>query len=123
MVTDPVCGMTIDSGQATKQEHNGHTYYFCSQHCLGKFREDPERFVKAVAPIHVVPSEQSGTGNESVTDPVCGMTVDPGSAAAKHEYNGKTYYFCSHHCAQKFKEDPEKWLHAQPAGHKHGTAS
>ncbi len=57
------------------------------------------------------------------TDPICGMSVNPTTAAGKHEYNGHTYYFCSPHCAQKFKEDPEKWLHAQPAGHKHGTAS
>jgi Cu+-exporting ATPase len=61
--------------------------------------------------------EKSGSDNDLVVDPVCGMTVDPGSAAAKHEYNGKTYYFCSHHCALKFKEDPEKWLRAKHGGH------
>jgi Cu+-exporting ATPase len=118
MATDPICGMTVDPKSAAgTHEYNGHTYYFCSQHCLAKFREDPERFVKAIAPVHIAPTERCATDNESVTDPVCGMTVDPGSAAAKHEYNGKTYHFCSNHCAQKFAADPEKWLNAQHAGH------
>ena len=57
------------------------------------------------------------------TDPICGMTVDPKSAAGKHEHNGQTYYFCSQHCLAKFKEDPEKWLDTQHGKHIHGTAS
>ena len=43
-------------------------------------------------------------------DPICGMEVEPGNAAGKHVYNGQTYFFCSHHCLAKFKEDPEKFL-------------
>jgi YHS domain-containing protein len=45
-------------------------------------------------------------------DPVCGMDVEESSAAAKHVYKGQTYFFCSHHCLAKFKEDPEKFLKA-----------
>ncbi|MFI5119458.1 MAG: heavy metal translocating P-type ATPase [Thermoanaerobaculia bacterium] len=41
-------------------------------------------------------------------DPVCGMTVDPAHAAAKVEHGGKTWYFCSKGCAEKFKKEPEK---------------
>ena len=34
-------------------------------------------------------------------DPICGMTVD--EASALHvERDGKTFYFCSDHCRQKF---------------------
>jgi Cu+-exporting ATPase len=43
-------------------------------------------------------------------DPICGMTVDPDSAAGSHEYKGKTYYFCSTHCLNKFRENPEGFL-------------
>ena len=43
-------------------------------------------------------------------DPVCSMTVDPTKAAGQVEYKGETYYFCSKHCAQKFGEDPERYL-------------
>ena len=43
-------------------------------------------------------------------DPVCGMTVDPASAAASHEHGGKTYYFCSERCREKFRTDPANYL-------------
>ncbi len=43
---------------------------------------------------------------KSVTkDPICGMTVAP--ATALHaERDGKTSYFCSAHCLQKFMSIP-----------------
>ncbi len=44
-------------------------------------------------------------------DPVCGMTVDPASAAGSVDLAGKKYYFCSPHCVQKFRADPERYLH------------
>lgn len=43
-------------------------------------------------------------------DPVCGMTVDPATAAAKSEYKGKTYYFCSEGCRKAFEANPEQYL-------------
>src|SRR5215831_10504386 len=46
-------------------------------------------------------------------DPICGMDLEPSTAAGKHAHNGQTYYFCSQHCLTKFKEDPEKFLKAQ----------
>jgi Cu+-exporting ATPase len=54
------------------------------------------------------------TGEAPVVDPVCGMTVNPGSAAGSYEYNGKTYYFCSTHCLQNFQAGPEAFLN-QPS--------
>src|SRR6267142_1348539 len=45
-------------------------------------------------------------------DPVCGMTVDPATAAAHVEHLGDTYYFCAKSCAQKFSANPEKYLNA-----------
>jgi len=43
-------------------------------------------------------------------DPVCGMDVLPENAAGKTEHQGKTYYFCSTKCLEKFKQDPEEYL-------------
>ena len=43
-------------------------------------------------------------------DPVCGMRVNPESAAGSSECQGKTYYFCSQSCLQKFQADPETFL-------------
>lgn len=47
---------------------------------------------------------------DSVVDPVCGMTVDPKSAAGSLTHLGMTYYFCSTHCVAKFQADPEWFL-------------
>lgn len=47
-------------------------------------------------------------GNK-VKDPVCGMTIDPESAAGSQEHNGRTYYFCSAGCAENFAKDPAKY--------------
>ncbi|MBW3087540.1 heavy metal translocating P-type ATPase [Bifidobacterium sp. 82T24] len=46
----------------------------------------------------------------SETDPVCGMSVDPAKAAASHDYNGKTYYFCGPGCAAAFAKHPEDFV-------------
>src|SRR5713226_4954029 len=43
-------------------------------------------------------------------DPVCGMMVVPEKAAAKLEHAGKTYYFCSKGCAERFSREPDKFL-------------
>jgi len=43
-------------------------------------------------------------------DPVCGMTVDPHTAKHRHEYQGRTYYFCSAGCRTKFAAEPAKYL-------------
>jgi len=37
--TDPVCGMKVDREKAVTAEHDGHTYFFCSEHCLHGFEE------------------------------------------------------------------------------------
>lgn len=44
------------------------------------------------------------------TDPVCGMTVDPETAAASVEHAGDTYYFCCEGCADSFESDPASYL-------------
>ena len=44
-----------------------------------------------------------------VRDPVCGMDVDPATAAASEEYEGTTYYFCSMGCNEQFKADPGRY--------------
>ncbi len=46
-------------------------------------------------------------------DPVCGMTVDPASAAGSFAFEGTTYHFCATHCLNKFQADPRKYLSAE----------
>jgi Cu+-exporting ATPase len=50
-------------------------------------------------------------------DPVCGMSVDPHTARHRREHGGRTYYFCSARCAEKFAAEPQAYLgpeRAQP---------
>jgi P-type Cu+ transporter len=44
------------------------------------------------------------------TDPVCGMSVDPATAEHRREHRGRTYWFCSAHCARRFEASPEDYL-------------
>lgn len=39
-------------------------------------------------------------------DPVCGMQVEEGRAAATSVHKGRTYYFCSTACKTKFEQNP-----------------
>ncbi|MCX8153782.1 MAG: heavy metal translocating P-type ATPase, partial [Candidatus Bathyarchaeota archaeon] len=54
-----------------------------------------------------------------VKDPVCGMEIEPATAYGKTEYKGKTYYFCSQHCAEEFKKNPEKCASKKPEKHEY----
>src|SRR5581483_7453197 len=68
---------------------------------------------RALFPI--LPSEET-----SSLDPVCGMTVNPATAQASTEYQGRTYYFCCPSCLQKFQANPDRYLAgAAPDGHGH----
>ena len=43
-------------------------------------------------------------------DPVCGMRVNPASAAGSDTFRGTTYYFCATSCLERFKANPESFL-------------
>ncbi len=47
LVTCPICNMTFRSDKAaTKAEHGGRVYYFCTETCLRQFEEDPARYAR-----------------------------------------------------------------------------
>ena len=56
---------------------------------------------------------------ERVTDPVCGMAVDP-ATAIQINVDGRVYSFCEVACADTFREDPQRWI--QTAAPLHGHA-
>lgn len=43
-------------------------------------------------------------------DPVCGMTVEVGTAKHTVDHEGITYYFCAPGCARAFKKDPADFI-------------
>lgn len=52
-------------------------------------------------------------------DPVCGMIVDEKRSGFEHDFQGKTYYFCSESCRSKFIMDPLKFLSVEQPGASH----
>jgi P-type Cu+ transporter len=51
----------------------------------------------------------------TVTDPVCGMQLDPEQAAGKIDYKGETFRFCSKTCLESFNREPEKFANGKSA--------
>ncbi|HEY8560375.1 MAG TPA: heavy metal translocating P-type ATPase [Pyrinomonadaceae bacterium] len=51
----------------------------------------------------------------TMTDPVCGMRIDPAAAAGKTDYRGETFRFCSNNCLETFDREPEKYAGAASA--------
>jgi Cu+-exporting ATPase len=86
--------------------------------------------IEAVHPIHhreesamfgIFGKKKSTTPSAKVVDPICGMKIDPATAAATREHDGTTFYFCSKGCAETFDADPHRYGHgqAQPSHHGH----
>ena len=50
-----------------------------------------------------------------VTDPVCGMTVDPLTSPNRASYGGHDYWFCGAGCKAEFEKNPERYLRAVEA--------
>jgi xanthine dehydrogenase accessory factor len=47
---------------------------------------------------------------QTVRDPICGMTVDINTAKHYSEFNGKLFYFCCAKCKQTFDKQPDKYV-------------
>ena len=120
MAIDPICGMTVDPATAAgSHDYRGLSYYFCGLSCLERFKVDPER---ALQPQLVSPAKSTTRKplpmmqpaptptDAAAIDPVCGMTVQPATAAGSYEYQGKTYHFCATSCLTKFRADPIYYL-------------
>jgi len=54
------------------------------------------------------------TGESMVRDEVCGMRFSAAQAAATTSVEGKTYYFCSQRCRERFLEHPGWYVPVEP---------
>ena len=100
---DVVCGMDVSSDSPHHYRYKGEDFYFCCEHCLNKFKGDPEHYLKkgsapeAVAgeavlytcPMHPEIS-QPGMGS----CPKCGMALEPSGAPL---LSNRTDYVCPMH--------------------------
>jgi YHS domain-containing protein len=103
---DPVCGMQVERANAPAEAlHAGQMYFFCSDRCHERFEANPARYASPGAEPEGMEGEPAAT-----VDPVCGMTVDPSSAAAHRSFDGFDYWFCSVGCAEAFDADPNAYV-------------
>ncbi len=104
-VTDPVCGMAVESqGTEHRLEYDGQSYYFCSAHCLHRFQAEPEKYhgqnlgrdMPAGHAGQRKHSDQQGSTyscpmhpevvqDEPGTCPKCGMELEPRQITAEEE--------------------------------------
>ena len=101
---DPVCNMVVSSDSEYYYHYADKHYHFCSEHCLHKFKEHPERYLnKETPPPHETDDEsstytcpmhpeirQQGPGG----CPKCGMALEPMGVPVTAT---KTEYTCPMH--------------------------
>ena len=56
------------------------------------------------------------TDQKQFIDPVCGMQVDPVTAAAQTCYNGIQIFFCAQGCKKAFDAEPQKYTQSKQKG-------
>ena len=102
-ITDPVCKMTIDEGEAVATSmYNGTKYYFCSTACKQKFDSAPESYVaeerrpdvgqgavQYTCPMHPEVRQQFPG-----SCPKCGMALEPATPVVARR---KTEWTCPMH--------------------------
>lgn len=62
---------------------------------------------------------EAAAGGPTELDPVCGMAVDPATAAGQATFLGVTYFISSPGCKATFDQDPPKYADTASKGHKH----
>jgi len=84
---DPVCDMTVSSDSQYNYHYADKHYYFCSEHCLNRFKEHPEQYLDK----KTSPSLETHGGSMTYTCPMhpeiqqqgpghcpkCGMALEP----------------------------------------------
>jgi len=60
-------------------------------------------------------ADSAALAEKTVIDPVCRMTIDPATAAAREVFEGKAVYFCSEGCRHRFLANPTAYAAAVAA--------
>ncbi len=89
MLRDPVCGMQVTEDSKYRFIHQGATHFFCSEHCLNKFRQAPQSYLSArqapaesektpLAPLsYTCPMHPEIIRDQPGNCPICGMALEP----------------------------------------------
>lgn len=112
MAIDPICGMTVDEATARNAKRDGHTFYFCSEHCRQKFQagdlqsvvrhahshHDHHAEVRSRPPLaakYICPMCEGIESERPGNCPKCGMALEPASGLP--EQGERIEYTCPMH--------------------------
>ncbi len=97
---DPVCNMDVNIDSKYNYNYAGRQYYFCCEHCLNKFKENPAEYLEKKESPYV----EEGSGPATYTCPMhpeikqqkpgncpkCGMALEPMTLPATVTRTGYT---------------------------------
>jgi len=94
-IKDIVCGMEVSSHSKYHHHYGNNRYYFCSESCLGKFIDNPERYLaeKPSIPkeeseepvVYTCPMHPEVRQSSPGSCPKCGMALEPYAIPAQEE--------------------------------------
>ena len=68
LASDPVCDMSVDQGKSMAagltSEHQGKTYYFCTEECKKQFDQEPLRYLEKGSGKKIQQSTPSHAGHQ-----------------------------------------------------------
>jgi Cu+-exporting ATPase len=114
--------MAIDpAGTPHHADHGGRSYHFCGARCRERFLASPHEYLDS-PPDRADEGCCQGHAESTATrhahtarDPVCGMDVDPRATPHRAMHAGRTWYFCSARCRERFAAAPGDVQGARPA--------
>lgn len=104
MPQDPVCGMSVAKDAPLRVEHGGETYRFCSEHCLHKFKADPDSYTgRTESPSQGISVQVHGhameahTGSHETQGGSCPHCATHGEGAVTATEPAHAQYTCPMH--------------------------
>ena len=97
-LTDPVCGMQVKEGSEFSTDLDKNQYFFCSQHCLDAFSQQPEAFLNSKEQDHKTSHKHTHQYKTKNNGDCCGTQETMATAATIEAVKGNGVYYCPMHC-------------------------
>ena len=108
MKTCPVSGEKLgESGEPVDYVQGTRLVRFCCKNCVGKFEQDPAKYMAAVDEAWIAAQKATYPLKEC---PVSGEELGKMGEPVDYLYGTRLVRFCCKNCIKTFKKDPSKFL-------------